>query len=99
MIACIMTLASEEELVTLPIPGGCFMEVTMDFVGPIPKCKGYDTILSITNRFIGYVRLIAVHSTDTAQQIAKTFYLNWCHTFGLPEAITSGHDKLFMSHF
>jgi hypothetical protein len=36
-----------------PIPGGCFIEVAMDFVGPIPKCKGYDTIFSITDRFTG----------------------------------------------
>src|SRR5579859_1689497 len=59
---------------SMPIPGGRFVEIAMDFVGPIPKCKGYDTILSVTNRFTGYVRLITVHSMDTAQQIAETFY-------------------------
>jgi hypothetical protein len=84
---------------SMPIPRGRFVKVAMDFVGPIPKCKGYNTILSITDRFMGYVRLVAVHSTDTAQQIAETFYLNWCHTFGLPEAITCDCDKLFTSHF
>jgi hypothetical protein len=83
----------------MPIPGGRFIEVAVDFVGPIPECKGYDTILSVTDRFTGYVHLLAVHSMDTAQQIAETFYLNWCRTFDLPEAITSDHDKLFTSHF
>ena len=84
---------------SMPIPGGRFIEIAIDLVSPIPKCKGYDTILSVTDRFTGYVRLVAVHSTDTAQQIAETFYLNWCRTFGLPEAITSDRDKLFTSHF
>src|SRR5579859_3643435 len=83
----------------MPIPGGRFIEIAMDFVGPIPKCKGYDTILSVTDRFTGYIRLVAIHSTDTTQQIAETFYLNWCRMFGLSEAITSDCDKLFTSHF
>ena len=84
---------------SMPIPEGRLLEIALDFVGMVPKSHGYDIILGMTDRLTGYVHLEPVHSTATAEQIAKVFYNSWCRTFGLPNTITSDRDKLFTSHF
>ena len=83
----------------MPIPKQRFDELALDFVGPVPMSKGYDTILVMTDRLTNYVKLEPTVSTASAQDIARLVYASWYRQFGLPKAITSDRDKLFTSKF
>jgi hypothetical protein len=83
----------------MPIPNQRFTELAMDFVGPLPKVKGFDTILVMTDRLTNYVKIEPTTSSATAPAIADLVYRSWYRQFGLPTAITSDRDKLFVSKF
>ena len=83
----------------LPIPNDRFTDISMDFVGPLPKSRGYDTILVVTDRLTGHIRVEPTKSTSTAKDIAELFHRSWYRQFGLPRSIVSNRDKIFLSHF
>jgi hypothetical protein len=83
----------------MPIPAERFSEIAMDFVGPIPKCKGFDMILVMTDRLTNYIKIEPTTQHATAPDIAELVYRSWYRQFGLPKAITSDRDKLFTSRF
>jgi len=83
----------------LPIPGRCFSDIAMDFVGPLPPSKGFTRLLVVSCRLSSYVRLIPCHITDSAEDIAKLMYEHWYRFFGIPERIVSDRDRLFVSKF
>jgi len=37
---------------SMPIPQERFTEITMDFIGPLPKSKGFDMLLLMTDRWL-----------------------------------------------
>ncbi|MGH7240310.1 MAG: hypothetical protein ACREHG_09660 [Candidatus Saccharimonadales bacterium] len=72
----------------------------MDFIGPFVKSGGYDTVMTITDRSSGHVRILPTTSTaTTAKQIAELFFTGWFPTFGIPMEIICDRDKIFMSKF
>ena len=83
----------------LPIPLDRFSDISMDFVGPIPKSRGYDTLFIITDRLTGYIKVEPTRQSATAREIAELFHRTWYRQFGLPHSIVSDRDKLFLSHF
>jgi transposase InsO family protein len=83
----------------LPIPVDRFTDISMDFVGPLPRSRGYDTLLVITDRLTGYVRIEPTLSTAKARDVAELFHRTWYRQFGLPRVIVSDRDKIFLSHF
>ncbi|SCV70639.1 BQ2448_3401 [Microbotryum intermedium] len=74
-------------------------DIAINFVGPLPTNKGFDRVLTITNRLSGYVRLLPARKADTAADVAAHFHEGWHHLFGLPQSIVSDCDKLFTSKF
>ncbi|SCV73810.1 BQ2448_6240 [Microbotryum intermedium] len=62
--------------------------IAIDFVGPLPTNKGFDCVLTITDRVSGYVRLLPTR-----------FHEGWHRLFSLPQSIVSDCDKLFTSKF
>ena len=83
----------------LPILIDCFDDISMDFVGPLPKSHGFDMLLVITDRLTGYVKAEPTVQTITAKGVAELFHWTWYRQFGLPKTIVSDRDKLFLSHF
>jgi hypothetical protein len=83
----------------LPVPSARFREIAMDFIGPLPRSCGFDMAILITDRLTDYVKIEPTNTTATAPEIANLFYRTWYRQFGLPSAITSDRDKLFMSRF
>jgi hypothetical protein len=53
----------------------------------------------MTDRLTNYVKIKPTTSSATAPAIANLVYRSWYHQFGLPTAITSDRDKLFVSKF
>jgi len=81
------------------VPVNRFSEVAMDFVGPLPLLNGYDSIIVMMDCLTDYVLIEPTVTTATATDIASLIYKSWYRHFSLPSAITSDHDKLFVSHF
>ena len=74
-----------------------FLEIALDFVGPLFKSNGYDCILIMTDRLTDYILIEPTVMTATAPEIVLLFYKTWYRRFGLSTAITSDRDKLFVS--
>src|ERR1700737_759094 len=84
---------------SMPIPMDRFADISMDFVGPLPLSRGFDTLLVITDRLTNYVKIEPTVQTATAEDIASLVYTSWCRQFGLPRRIVSDRDKVFTSQF
>ncbi|SGY48584.1 BQ5605_C001g00666 [Microbotryum silenes-dioicae] len=87
------------KLHSLPVPTRPMADIAIDFVGPLPANKGFDRVLTITDRLSGYVRLLPAREADTAAEVAARFHEGWHRLFGLPQSIVSDRDKLFTSKF
>jgi len=83
----------------LPIPDKQADSIAMDFIGPLPVDKGFDCILSITDRLHFDIRIILTQCDISAEDLATIFFTNWYCENGLPLEIISNHDKLFISKF
>jgi hypothetical protein len=83
----------------MPIPHDRFSEIAINFVGPLPKSKGFNMLAVITDRLTNYVRIEPTHQTATATDIAELIHRSWYRHFGIPSAITSDRDKVFTSKF
>ncbi|GAA5873889.1 hypothetical protein JCM1840_000216 [Sporobolomyces johnsonii] len=83
----------------LPVPSRLFSDIALDFVGPLPKSKGHDYLLTITDRLSGYTRLVGCTTKDDARTVAGLVYEHWVRFFGQPERMVSDRDKLFTSRF
>jgi hypothetical protein len=83
----------------LPVPDERGDRIAMDFIGPLPLDKGYDCILTITDALGSDIRLIPTTMKLTAEECAELFFTNWYCENGLPKAIVSDRDKLFVSKF
>lgn len=79
----------------LPIPDNCFDTVALDFIGPLPKENGKDTILTMTDPLGADICIAATHSTDTAAKIAVVLFDQWYCKNGLMLNLISDRDALF----
>lgn len=74
--------------------------VAIDFVTALPKSyDGYDSILSITDKYTKAIRIVPCTSTITAEDTAKLYIRQVMPFFGLPEKIISDRDPKFTSRF
>ncbi|SGY11856.1 BQ5605_C011g06297 [Microbotryum silenes-dioicae] len=87
------------KLHSLPVPARPIANIAIDFVRLLPANRGFDRVLTITDRLLGYVRLLPAHEADTAAEVAARFHEGWHRLFGLPQSIVSDRDKLFTSKF
>ena len=71
----------------------------MDFIGPLPTDRGFDYILTITDRLHSDLHIIPTRTTLMAKECALLFFKNWYCENSLPLEIISGHNKLWVSKF
>ncbi|RXW17191.1 hypothetical protein EST38_g8660 [Candolleomyces aberdarensis] len=83
----------------LPVPDSRFSLVAIDFVGPLPVDKGFDYVVTMTDRLGADIKLVPCKSTMTAPEFAEIFFDHWYCDNGLPLEIISDRDKLFTSSF
>ena len=67
----------------LPVLDDHFNSVTLDFIRLLPEEDGKDTILTMTNTLGTNIKLIAIHSSYTAEQVAIIFFNEWYCENGL----------------
>jgi hypothetical protein len=73
----------------LPVPQDRCDSMALDFIGPLPLDKGFDCILTMTNRLNSEVRIPPTHTDLTAEDLAALFFKHWYCENGLPLDLVS----------
>ena len=83
----------------LSIPSKPWIEISMDFVGPLPTSDGFDMILVVVDRLTKMAHFIPTHSSLKSKDLMVLFRANvfWLH--GVPAGIISDRGSLFTSAF
>nr|GEV89579.1 reverse transcriptase [Tanacetum cinerariifolium] len=83
----------------LPIPNGIFSDVSMDFIGGLPKVKGKDTIFVVVDRLTKYAHFVLLGHPFLAEDVAQVFIDNIYKLHGCLNSIISDRDPVFLSSF
>ena len=84
----------------LDIPSRRWGSLATDFIVKLPKTKrGFDCITTWVDRLSRRVHFIPSHTTDTATDVADSFFNNIFKLHGLPDNIVSDRDPKFTSKF
>ena len=83
----------------LKIPDRPWQSISMDFITNLPKSKGFDNLLTVTDRFTKMVHLLPTWSTATAKDIADLVIKHVIRLHGIPEDIVSDRDTKFVNNF
>lgn len=67
------TVKPAGRLHSLPVPQAKFLDIGIDFVGPLPTSQGFDQLIVITDHLTGYVVLIPTTITANAREVARLF--------------------------
>ena len=84
---------------SLPIPDWPWQSVGLDFMGPLPKSKGYNYLLVVIERFMSQVHLLPTTTCMTMKAVAWLFFMEIVRLHGMPESIVSDQDPKFTSKF
>ena len=83
----------------LPIPTQLWSDISMDFIGGLPKVQGIDTIMVVVDRLTKYAHFLPVKHPYTAKDIAELFVKEIVRLHGFPSSIVSDRDKVFLIRF
>nr|GEW02965.1 hypothetical protein [Tanacetum cinerariifolium] len=92
-------VASPGLLQPLPIPDYAFSEISMDFIGGLPKVKGKDIIFVVGDRLTKYSHFMVLGHPYSAKEVAQVFIDNVYKLHGCPSSIISDRDPIFLSAF
>jgi hypothetical protein len=83
----------------LPIPKQIWDDISMDFIGGLPRAQGIDTVLVVVDRLTKYAHFLPVSHPYTAKEIAQLFIKEIVRLHGFPTSIVSDRDRVFLSNF
>lgn len=93
------TLKPAGLLQPLPIPSAVWEDISMDFIGGLPKSQRFDTILVVVDRMTKYSHFIPLAHLYDAKVIAETFAREVVRLHGIPSSIVTDKDPSFTSKF
>ena len=93
------TLAKAGLMQPHAIPKLKWETITMDFIGPLPLSKGFDAILTVTDKLTKFVYFIPTYSNADAVETAQLLFRTVVRHHGLPRRIISDRDPKFKSNF
>lgn len=91
------TVSPKRLLQPLSIPDRVWENISMDFIGGLPRTKKVDTILVVVDR-LSYSFLPLSH-LYTAKEVVELFGKEIVELHRYPRSIVSDRDYLFMSQF
>ncbi|GMF62035.1 unnamed protein product [Phytophthora fragariaefolia] len=84
----------------LEIPGGRWVDVSMDFMIVLPSTEtGKDAIMVFVDRLTKRAKFIATNTNAIAEETAALFMVNYVKDHGVPKSIISDRDSKFTSKF
>lgn len=84
----------------LPIPDDRWEQIAMDLIVHLPQTpRGFDAIVTFTDRFSKMVHFVPTQTTVTAPTLAKLAFDHVFRYHGLPKTIVSDRDPRFISLF
>jgi hypothetical protein len=87
------------ELHPCDIPNDRWEVVSVDFVGELPKSKGFDAIMNVVDVLGKRAHFSATHTTCSAEESANIFYRDVWKLHGLPLEVRSDRGPQFASEF
>jgi hypothetical protein len=85
------------KLQPLPVPSGAWQTISLDFVEGLPTSGYANCILVVVDSFTKYGHFLPLHHPFTALSVAKLFLHNIYKLHGMPLAIVSDRDRIFIS--
>jgi hypothetical protein len=85
------------KLQPLPVPSGAWQTISLDFVEGLPTSGYANCILVAVDSFTKYGHFLPLHHPFTALSVAKLFLHNIYKLHGMPLAIVSDRDRIFIS--
>ena len=73
--------------------------MVVDFIGPLPENKGFNSIVMMTDWVGSDVQVVPTWMDILAEDFTQLFFDNWYCKHGLPWEFISDRDKLFVSCF
>lgn len=73
-------------------------DISMDFIGGLPRALGYDTIMVVVDRLTKYVHFFSLSHPFTAKEVAGVFVKGVVRLHSFPHFIVFARDKVFISN-
>lgn len=93
------TMSPAGLLQPLPIPTKVWNDISMDFIGGLPRVVKHDTIFVVVDRLTKSAHFILLGHAYSASEVAHSFINNIVKLHGFPETIVSDRDKIFLGQF
>jgi hypothetical protein len=83
----------------LPVPKGRWIDLSMDFIGPLPPSNGFNEILVVKDRLTKMCHFIPTVNSVSSKEMALLFLKEVVKLHGVPETIVSDRGPQFVSRF
>ncbi|KAG8495472.1 hypothetical protein CXB51_013116 [Gossypium anomalum] len=93
------TVASPGLLQPLPILERAWSVISLDFIEGLPYSNKKNSILVVVDHLTKYGHFLALSHPFTAKDVAQEFLNHVYKLHGMPDAIISDRDRIFISNF
>src|SRR5689334_15658012 len=83
----------------IPVAKEAWKDLAYDFIVKLPKCRGYDSILVIVNRYTKMAHFIPCKESTNAEELTEIFLKEIWHLHSLPRTTISDRGTMFNSKF